>query len=358
MDAVGSVIIDKMGRISGSATGGVVMKLVSGSKGLSSVAPAKRAAVEKRIAVLRRYCAIEEPTMADAEQAAAELGISMASLYRLAKVWRETKDPSKLASPGGSQPTGLRPHPGDDLARSVLAGLPAGRPMARDVSAIQKAAREQGVSVRSALGLQKLVRQVRAETLGVAGAAYDAFVDQVALELPVLGSSGPAMPIASILANRDGIVCVRLDLASPGPALVAKLLVRAAGLGAISSDGKRPMTLAFDTDTRPSWPPLIEALASNEISHSGDEWNVLRGGRLGSSMVYPQMLGIKTHTKQLSRPPHARPLPVKKSVRQPLTLEQAQTAVDELVAAQTPGPIRIPKPIDELVQVLGALPPD
>ena len=303
---------------------------------LAFVAPERRALVEARIAVLENHLAITKPTVADADRAAEALGMTRNSFYRLLGAWVANRDPTRVGPVSGPrEPYGRRPHPGDDFVRDSLSRLPMGRPLNRDVAAIEAAATRAGVGIRSRTSLRLMVRDLRGGGAEPAD-GHDAFVDHAVVQIAVEGPDGPTMPLAAVLGSRaaSGIVAVSLSLGRPGPETASAVIVHAIehGTGVVNPAGAR-IAMAIDTDFDPAWETFFHVLDGHGIERTGEERRVLRSGRTGGPLLYPKLLDLPAHTLLTTRDPTSRRPPVRARADRTLTLEQAQRAMDERVAA-------------------------
>lgn len=303
---------------------------------LAFVAPERRALVEARIAVLEAHLAIDRPTVTDADRAAEALGMTRNSFYRLLSAWVANRDPARVGPVSGPRkPYGRRPHSGDDFVRDALDRLPKGRPLNRDVAAIEAAAARAGVGVRSRTSLRQLVRDLR-DGGNAPADAHDAFVDHTVVQIAVEGPGGPTMPLAAVLGSRaaNAIIAVSLSLSRPGPETAAAVLVRAIGHGSAVVDpaGAR-VGMAIDADFDPAWETFFHLLDGHGIKRTGEERRVLRSGRTGGPMTYPKLLDLPAHTLLTTRDPASRRPPVRARADRTLTLDEAQRAMDERVAA-------------------------
>jgi hypothetical protein len=62
----------------------------------------RRDLVRKRVRVIERYLKLKEPSFDETRAHCEELGLSKSQFYRLVKVWRDNRDPSKLAGAGAN----------------------------------------------------------------------------------------------------------------------------------------------------------------------------------------------------------------------------------------------------------------
>lgn len=318
---------------------------------LAFVAPEQRRAVERRIGILEDHLRREESTVADADVAARALGMTTASFYRLARVWKRTRDPARIGAVSGPVGRrGMRPHPGDDFVRETLERLPIDRSLARDVASVSAAAHAAGVEMRPRTSLTRLVQQLRADRSTRSSGLGGAFVDHVALELPVETPVGPVMPIATVLGNHDGpgISAVRLGIEPPTPGVVVAILEEAIERGAHASDDDA--VLWIDLGLTPEWIRFGTLLADCGVVRRGDDWETIRGGRTGGELVYPRLLGIQSHPRSVASDFDARRTGTRNASARAVTLAEAQRLVDERLDAMGRAPVPLPLGTDAAIR--------
>jgi hypothetical protein len=320
---------------------------------LAFVRPERRALVERRIAVLERYLARKWGDDYDAKQAAADLGMSRPGFYRLLRAWVETRDPVKSGVTRAHGPRGPQQKPGDDFIARVLAGLPKGRPLQRDVRDIERAARDARIEIRSTSALTRMVRQMRqiAPHPGI-------LIDHAALALPCQDSSGigPVMPVATILADGAArtVHAVHLRLGAVAPDSIAQVLNHARRLDAFVPAAGRT-EIAIDANRAPGWARLFDAMRALGVDRVGDDRAVLHGGRLAKSLAFPTLLGIAAHPKLVHLDPGARGFRPASRNDDILSFDRAQALVDEMVATARAGTrLAIAPAIDALIDGLPA----
>ncbi len=297
---------------------------------LAFVRPERRALVERRIAVLERHRALAKPTLADAEHAATELNITVNSFYRLLSAWTARRDPKTV--PGAGRPrrnTGHWPHPADEFVRETLDRLPRGRPHNRYVEAITAAAQEQGVDMMSASALKRLLRELVAEP-PITGI----FIDHCAVAIPVEGPSGPAMPIATVIGDGDGgrIAAAVLRMEPVSPASVIAVLQHALAKDVVTNSERRVVVHA-DAGLAGGWTALWSSIATHGIDRVGEDWRIIWGGRLGRSLMVPQLLGIASKPRFVTLPAERRPIGIHDDLDEVLSIKTAQAYIDDRIAA-------------------------
>lgn len=121
------------------------------NRDLSDVHPLRWNQIRRRITVIENYLSLNNPTVADRNSAAIEIGLSVWQFGRLAETWRIHKRPSMLSTSASTSRRGSRRRDGiDDHVRQIVDNV---------ISEVGTQARNKAV--------QKLVVE-RAEKAGVA----------------------------------------------------------------------------------------------------------------------------------------------------------------------------------------------
>lgn len=318
---------------------------------LAFVRPERRLLVEKRIGVLERYLARDKGDAFDSDRAAADLGMSRPGFFRLLRAWRQTRDPVKAGVTRPHGPRGRNHHGGDGFVETVLHELPAGRPLQRDVKAIEAAAREAGVEIRSTSALTAMVRDLRA-----VAPFRGPLIDHVALNIPCASPDGPVMPVATILA--DGctrtVHAVTLRLEPADAVAAATVLRHACRTGAVGDqDEQGRRTIAIDAPPDPKWFDLFDTLRQAGLERTGAERRVPQAGRLARSLVFPTLLGLATHPKLVHQHADARRIRSMAERDELLSLDRAQALMDDMVrAARGNAALPLVPDVDSLIRRL------
>lgn len=243
--------------------------MVGNADTLASMDPVRREAVLRRIRVIEQF--LEGPGGDDEVYAAAkQLGMGISSFYRIARVWRETRDPfrlgirSKRPSMDGANVIEAQRI---DIIRTAAAEMPRNAARTRVLERARQIAADRNVSLPNVGELRRLV--YRAAPRPVASDGSEAgpgmlIVDHVAIDMGVVFSPErpPVRPIATILADGDtgGILNLALGATPPTATTVAGLLSGALGAGIVASDPNADVERV-----RPVW---IDG-------HEGDGWGLL-----------------------------------------------------------------------------------
>ena len=325
---------------------------------LAFVAPERRPLVEERLAILQAYCAIAQPTGADAASAAVDLRLTLGGFYRLLGVWRATGDPAALEGVSGPTSKPFRKCIGDEaFIRSVFDGLPTGQSVERDVEAVLLAAERQNKSIRGRSTLRALLKELRADRDATAASSTGIVIDHAALAIPVRADDdgGPVMPVATIVADLGtlSIVSIRLDLNPVTGLTTGAALARAAASGAFVRDLDTPTPLNFLRGPGDDWRQLERSLASLDIQPHGERVRAIRGG-LSGPLAIPKLLGIEAHTGIVSRPLGRRRARLRASGDSVLTLAVAQRMMDERLSfVGRPGPVAFSADPQRLTDLAG-----
>ncbi len=312
---------------------------------LAFVAPERRALVEKRLAVIEAYVALDHPTMEHSRAAATEMGLTTAGFYRLVSVWRRTHDPAVLDGTAGPAPGTQAPRLGDEtFIREVFDGIPAGRTVEHDVENVLLAAKRAGRKVRGRSTLRRFVTELRAAREAAASTLTGVLIDHAVLVIPVEGlDEAPVMPVATAVISaevgRRSILAVHLTLEAVRPATILTALGHAAAQGVFAVDPLPPTDLAYMRGTGEEWDEAETLLNAIGVRVGGGRSRTIRGGFAGA-LTGSTLLGIRLKPGTVSLPPNRRGAKPKKGDHV-LSLTAAQGMIDERVAfcrqnAQTP----------------------
>lgn len=281
---------------------------------LSLVPLHKRSEVKRRIAAVKRY--LDDPRRAVAEREAAELGVSIHSLHKLARAWRELGRAEALA--GSGAPRKRREHltreqqevldlalqklPGDSLMRLGKQALA--------IAEAQQVAMPSMDAIRANLK-RKLQRRIP-DSSYAAGA--DFVVEHCAVSLAVDDGLGRAvMPVATLVidAGAQEVRGVVLNVSGVTAASVASALKEAFQDGFPHENGQHPI-LALETFVGEDW-DQIEALVS-ELPLAVRSSRRLRPSRsnLATALLGDRHRGIWLRPRLTTRAPEARPSTIPK----------------------------------------------
>ena len=313
---------------------------------LSGVVPGRRETVRRRMAALDEYDGLRKRTWQDLARLSEPLGLAPASFHRLWRSWRSVRDP--LALQGVTRSRGLRNATGDgDYVRDLLRDIPPGASIEQDVLAIERLAGEQDVTVRSRSALRRLVREIREESarLPLADAPDDLIaVDMVPIELAVTANGTAMLPLATLILHpRSGtVLAAALSLGEPSPALAASALAGWLDGMPTADAGTRVRHLLIPGTHDPAWHDLFRVFDRHGIDRRGPNGRRLPAGPIAIDSVGRTLLGLDVRPRMVHRRPEdRRPLTRSARITEPLSLAEAQIAVDERIASAPACPLII-----------------
>jgi len=298
---------------------------------LSLVPLHKRREVRHRIAAVKRY--LDDPRRAVGEREAAQLGISIHSLHKLARAWRELGRPEALAGSGAPRKRRdhltIQQHEILDLAVQQLPGASLTRlgERALAIAAGRKVAMPSLDAVRSNLK-RRLEHRIPPNSYAIGA---DFVVEHCTVGLPVDdGSGGAVMPIATLVIDVGAHEVRGVVLAVSGleAASVGLAVVEAFRGGFPTGQGSRPV-LAFEVFSGEDWERL-EVLLS-ELPFDIRSSRRLSPGRLNlaTALFGDRHKGVWLRLRLTTRPPEARLATIPKGGAL-LTLEAAELYLREL----------------------------
>lgn len=309
---------------------------------LTGVRPERRETVRRRLAALKEYEALPKRNWRDVNRLCEPLDLSPAGFYRLWKVWRQYRDPRTLQGVTQAR-SGPRDLTDDaDYVRGLVAAMPPHGSIEQDVLAIERTAEEQGRPVRSRSALRRLVRELREadRPRPLADSPPDLVaLDMVPLEIPVRADGRVMLPLATLVMHpaSGSVLSARLSLGLPTPDTVAAGTSR--WLRGMTSPG--PVTAAsrilMPKGYGSGWTDLMRVFERHGISRSGNDAPRPPCGVISGAALGREMLGIEMRPRMSHRlPEDRRPLMRTANVNFPLSLSDAQTAIDERVEAACP----------------------
>lgn len=267
------------------------------------VDPERRAEVERRLDAVRRF--LEAPGRARAVALGAELGLGPGQFYRLVQAWRSSGRPEDLAGAVRRKERTVSSFRADE--EELLRRLDeddADAPVEAVARAAQLRLAELGRS-RSLAPLRRLAAETRRRRLAGEAAGIGIAIENCALDMAVLSSSGSAtMPIASLAIDleRRALAGIALDADQATPAAAARALSQvllrppdADPMGAV-------VPVSLPAIGPGGWADLEAALTAH-----GTEVSVRRGaGRLATALLGPDVLGVRLRSTRTGRPSERR----------------------------------------------------
>lgn len=299
---------------------------------LSGVNPTRRPLIRSRIAALRSFLQITQPTREDEIASATAIGMSPDAFRRLYRSWVLARDPAAL--PGGSTParTPKRRSPAisQETERVIAEAIAALGPDASSLAVHRKVAercKAEGLPPpdRSTV----YYRFVAARATMQRNEPPSIAVDHSALALPVTGADGDQLPVLSAVVQRPSgrILAHRLSLEPPTAATTAKLLAEA--LGRMPA-GDRRVPLQLGAPKGADWDGLTGTLMGAAVSVDTGPTRSLRAGHF-LTRTFGEALGrLRLRPRIATRP---RDVPIRRMGRGsvPLSLDEARTVVDGIV---------------------------
>lgn len=303
---------------------------------LTAVNPTRRRVIGERIAELRHFLSIEEPTRDDELRSAERLGLALPAFRRLHRSWTLARDPAAL--PGGSTPARIprRHHPAIDAEVETIIAEVAGE-LGPDASALEvhrtvvEHCERAGLRAPTKVSVHYRFVEARAKMARPAPDPAIA-IDHIALQLPTEGPGGVQFPVLSVAIelSTGHFVAHDLSLIAPNSAATARILAEAAIRCRTGASDIVPLDLASPKEA--GWDALQKTLKSNGVNVAKTRTRALRPGRhllrlLGDRLGrFPLRPGLTT------RPETAR-LRKMGGGSAPLSLPDARAVVEELVSA-------------------------
>lgn len=284
------------------------------------VNPTMREAARRRIRLIEDYLAGPQGD-AEAYDAAKALGMRITSFHRLARAWKETRDPGRLGiGPSAtSRSSDVSSRVTDDQAaivREAAAGLPAETFREQVVRHAGRIGAERGVAMPNPQKLRLLVddlaprlRRRVAPPSGVGGLMIEHIALDLGVQLP--STARPIRPVGTFLAQADDghVLDVAIGEGPPTPRAVASVIVSALEQGIVvagnSTGGAAIRPILIDRLPGSDWSPLIRTLGDLGFRIVGDD-------RMGMRRTWIQqhhgrrIAGIDLRPRLTERPPSER----------------------------------------------------
>ncbi|MFD1949462.1 hypothetical protein ACFSGX_01610 [Sphingomonas arantia] len=301
----------------------------------SGIDPLRVPEARRRIAAINEYLALPDSTNADAVRIAGTIGLSRWQFQRLARAWRDHRNPSLIVV-GKRGPSardyGIDPR-GAEIARDVIDGAYRdATPTAISIEIERRCGMEE-VTPPSRPTVWAWVRRSRADSEGAIPGPGRIVIGRIWFHLPVEGQPAGAMPtlLAAVLLPERTIVAHRISTDPAHPPSVSDIVSDVAGL-CTAGAGARHLVMEGD-DRRAAGPALDDAgLCATGGEAHGPQAELSRafGGRL-------------TTLPAIHRRARARPATRRRETRleQAIDPMAAIEAIEEAIAshnARAPGP--------------------
>jgi hypothetical protein len=215
----------------------------------------------RRARVVRTYLKIERPTVADAEGAASDIGISKRSFYYLARAFgasqseRIIKDHSSRIAPEA-----------EAIIASAIGELGADSPVDRVGRLARERAKNAGVTMPANKTIATRLRTLTEQALTDKSIVESVVVDHAALEIPIIQDDRRYIPYVSVVldVNQRRILGFNLHTSKPSAASAANAL-----LNAVQNNGSlffRPGKITYQSLDAEPWQLLRDALTPIELT--------------------------------------------------------------------------------------------
>lgn len=301
---------------------------------LAGVDPARRAAIRKRVQVLRRHALIPEPTPEDERGFAAELGIRRQQFLNLAKAWKVHGQAGAL--PGATRrASAARPARMSSITEAAIEEA-IGRMPNGSVAGIARLADEiavgNGGARASWTAVAKRVEGARSSAAAAADEPRTIAVSRCATDMRVATTCGRNVPVVLALAvwAEDGSVLIADVGTADEPPSLAAAIARLCGMSRPGTASVRVRTFAPVATERKR---LTRAVEGAGLSRSFD-WPLPASApsstpqALLGSMLGPSRLSTFRRKAEWITPRH-----LEAALAKPVELAEIRLAVGELVTA-------------------------
>lgn len=256
----------------------------------SGIDPLRVPEARRRVAAIERYLDIGSPSNADAVRISAEVGLSRWQLQRLARIWREHRDPSMMvvAKRGPStRDYGLDPR-AVLIAKAAIREGGADAELSQLAPLIEDRCRAEGVAPPSRPTLWNYIRAARVEAGPAREGRPRIVMGRMWFRLPVstpaAGASGVDMPmlLAAIALPEGKIIGHRISTEEGRPPMVGELVAEVLGL---SVGGAEPRPLLLEAGDRRAAASVLATRGLGDLrAHNRSVQRQISrafGGRLG-----------------------------------------------------------------------------
>ncbi|WP_300114331.1 hypothetical protein [Sphingobium sp.] len=312
---------------------------------LGHLPPHVRDKMLKRVEVLKRY--VRDKSRTNAEQGAAELGLSMVHFKKLAHVWELYGRADRL--PGAEWPKTKSTSASNELKDALRQAIDESP--SSTVSSIARRAIEiatlRGIPIPSRNTLRARIADILADAAPVrpSGQECDIVVVHAALNLPVETDGGATMPIAALAVHPPtrtvlGIGLSDTCITARAAAQALKTALRRLPMSSPVAASTGPIRVGFDTLPGPEWSSLRSALQQGGAIVEGNE-RALPRRDAAASFLGRKVGGIQIRPR-LATKPAAERTPYLASGQKHLTLREVEAFVAKRMISGTrhpaPGP--------------------
>lgn len=194
----------------------------------SSIEPSRVPEARRRIAAIEEYIAIRDATTADAVRISERIGLSRWQLQRLARAWREHRDPKMVV--GGrrgpsSRDYGINPRAAA-IADEEIRAAGSRAELATVAPAIERRCRDAGLTPPSRATIWTQVRKARKAAAATTPGPGRILIGRMWFHMPVEDRPADDMPVllAAVLLPERRIIAHRISVDASAPPPVGDLL--------------------------------------------------------------------------------------------------------------------------------------
>ncbi|MDY0957767.1 hypothetical protein SOM26_03615 [Sphingomonas sp. CFBP8993] len=278
---------------------------------LSSVEPARRAEIARRIAEVEEY--LRAPGAAAAERAAARLGLGLSSFRLLVRVWTRSHRAEDLSGATHRRSVSRRPDAPTMAQLSLIRGTEASMPddvlLEKVVAQVYANAESFGAPMPSRPTVRAYASSFRRERLAGVPAGVGIAIDHCAVDVLVSWKGKAVLPIATLVLDleRRGVLGVALDPVRAGPRTTAAALLdavsRIEASAAVRADA---VPIEIERDGRPEWDELLDVVEAHGLTRSGGEAARLPGGLRTIRLLGKDVAGVRFKARTTHRKPEGR----------------------------------------------------
>lgn len=270
----------------------------------SGIDPLRVPEARRRVTAISDYLKLPAPTSEHTQSFAASIGLSRNQFCRLARVWRDYREPALLVI--GKRGASTRDYGVDEraieIANEIITFAGASAKLTKVTTEVGERCAVEGVVPPARATINNYIRKALASASNVGAGPPRVVVGRMWFHLPVSGVPTNSMPtmLAAIMLPERMIVAHSISTDPMTPPLVSNLIDNVA---ALSTDAKpsRPLLLDPD-DRRVAAEALTRAGLGKTRSHNRSVQRELShafGGRLGELTAIYQRTMARPATKRV-----------------------------------------------------------
>lgn len=314
----------------------------------SGIDPLRVPEARRRIAAINQYLGLANPTTADATRISATIGLSRWQFQRLARAWREHRNPSLLVV--GRRGTASRDYGlaarAVEIAKDEITKAGPGAELATLAPEVERRCRAEGITPPSRPTIWNYMRKARASGAVRADGPPRIVIGRMWFHLPVTdlaeGQAGTNMPaLLAAVALPEGIVLAhRISFDDRDPPSVASLVKE---LLAHRSIGAEPRALLLEANDRRAAADVLAACGMRHLrAHNRSVQRELSrafGGKIGR---LPAL-----YRRGLARP-ESKVVVQRQDER--ITVQAAEAAINEAIEASNAA-VAVPVPAFDIADI-------